>query len=251
MHYHSFVLTLWRETDGLPNAPPVWRYALENPHTGERIGFRDAAELTRFLNQWVALLPLDGMERRTFNKRQPMLSAQQGEPMNTQSIIRLGGIAAIVCAVLYVASIGLWMGAGTESSPPLATAAYMASQAIFFVTLCALYLIHRDEAPALTLVGVLVLGISIAASFFVDPTDMNNPVVLYLTIAYGAGGLILGWLAYRSPRLSKGIGVAALLTGAFSLIMVPFMLTGSAELVGLLNLLVSGDSTACVTPKTI
>jgi hypothetical protein len=56
MYYHSFVLTLWRESDGLPNAPPVWRYALENPHTGERIGFRSVAELTRFLNQWVALL---------------------------------------------------------------------------------------------------------------------------------------------------------------------------------------------------
>jgi hypothetical protein len=159
--------------------------------------------------------------------------------MNTQSIIRLGGIAAIVCAVLYVASIGLWMGAGTESSPPLAAAAYVASQAIFFVTLYALYLIHREEAPALILVGVLVLGISIAASFFIDPTDVKNPVVLYLTIGYGVGGLILGWLAYRSPRLGKGIGIAALLTGAFSLVMVPFMLAGSAELVGLLNLLVS------------
>ncbi len=159
--------------------------------------------------------------------------------MNTQSIIRFGGIAAITCVVLYFASIGLWMGAGTESAPPLATAAYIASQAIFFVTLYALYLIHREEAPALILVGVLVLGISIAASFFIDPTDVTNPVVLYLTIGYGIGGLILGWLAYRSPRLSKGIGVAALLTGAFSLVMVPFMLAGSAELVGLLNLLVS------------
>lgn len=159
--------------------------------------------------------------------------------MNKQSIIRLGGIAAIVCVVLYFASIGLWMGAGTESSPPLATAAYMASQAIFFVTLYALYLIHRDEAPTLILVGVLVLGISIAASLFIDPTDVKNPVVLFLTIGYGVGGLILGWLAYRSPRLNKGIGIAALLTGALSLVMVPFILAGSAELVGLLNLLVS------------
>lgn len=57
LHYHSFILTLWRESEGMPNAPPIWRYALENPHTGERIGFRAAAELTRFLNQWVAQLP--------------------------------------------------------------------------------------------------------------------------------------------------------------------------------------------------
>jgi hypothetical protein len=51
--------------------------------------------------------------------------------------------------------------------------------------------------------------------------------------------LILGWLAYRSPRLSKGIGIAALLTGALSLAMVPFILAGAAEMVGLLNLLLS------------
>lgn len=57
MHYHSFILTLWRESEGMLNAPSVWRYALENPHTGERIGFRNVAELTRFLNQWAALLP--------------------------------------------------------------------------------------------------------------------------------------------------------------------------------------------------
>jgi hypothetical protein len=30
---------------------------LEDPHTGERVGFRDAAELNRFLDRWVALLP--------------------------------------------------------------------------------------------------------------------------------------------------------------------------------------------------
>lgn len=59
MHYHSFILTVWQEGAALPNAPPVWRYSLENPHTGERIGFRDANELGRFLNQWVALLPPD------------------------------------------------------------------------------------------------------------------------------------------------------------------------------------------------
>ena len=57
MTYHSFILTVWQEGASLPNAPPSWRYSLENPYTGERVGFRDAAELSRFLNQWVALLP--------------------------------------------------------------------------------------------------------------------------------------------------------------------------------------------------
>ncbi|HQX85433.1 MAG TPA: hypothetical protein PKV23_08090 [Aestuariivirga sp.] len=57
MHYHSFILTLWQEGETMPNAPTIWRYSLANPHTGERIGFRDAVELGRFLTQWVALLP--------------------------------------------------------------------------------------------------------------------------------------------------------------------------------------------------
>jgi hypothetical protein len=53
------------------------------------------------------------------------------------------------------------------------------------------------------------------------------------------GALILGWLAYRSPRLTRGIGSAALLTGVLSLAMRPFILAGSTDLVGLLNLILS------------
>lgn len=160
--------------------------------------------------------------------------------MNNASVIRYGGIAALVSAALYVLSMVLWMSAGTADSPPLATASYTVSQLIFFVTLYALYLIHRDEAPTLALVGVLVLIASIGASLFIDPTDSGNPIVQLLTIGYGIGGLILGLLAYRSFRLTKGIGIAAMLTGLLSLVMLPFMLTGaSADLVGLLNLAVS------------
>lgn len=160
--------------------------------------------------------------------------------MNNQSIIRYGGIAAIVGAVLYVVSLVLWMGAGTSGPSPLAQALYVASQLIFFVTLYALYIVHRDESPVRVVVGALVLALSILASLFIDPTDTSNPIVTFLTIAYGMGGLILGWLAYRSPKMSKGIGAAALLTGAASLVMVPFIVGGaSAELVGMLNLVVT------------
>lgn len=84
------------------------------------------------------------------------------------------------------------------------------------MTLAALFFIHRDEAPTLIRVGMLSLAISIAASLFIDPTDTGNPIVTLLTIGYGVGALILGWPAYRSPKLNKGIGIAALLTGAAS-----------------------------------
>lgn len=50
--YHSFVLHLWQEGNALPNAPPVWRFSLTHPHSGERTGFRSLEELASFLQQW-------------------------------------------------------------------------------------------------------------------------------------------------------------------------------------------------------
>ena len=50
--------------------------------------------------------------------------------MNTQSTLRFGGIAAIISALLYVASMVLWMGAGdTGAPPPLAAASASAGRA--------------------------------------------------------------------------------------------------------------------------
>lgn len=54
-NYHSFILTLWTEGGALPNAPPVWRISLEDPHSSERRGFKDLAELLRFLEGWTAV----------------------------------------------------------------------------------------------------------------------------------------------------------------------------------------------------
>lgn len=159
--------------------------------------------------------------------------------MNNSSILRFGGIAALASAVLYIASMGLWMSAGTVSSPTLATTAYIVSQVAFLVTLYALFVIHRDEAPLLAPAGIGVLAISIGASLFIDPTDMANPLLLVLTICYGVGGIIVGVLAYRSPQLTRGMGIAAMVTGGLSLLMAPFILMGMGELVGLLNLGVS------------
>lgn len=48
--YHTFLLSLWEEhSDGLP----VWRFSLENPHTGERLGFKALDEMVAYLRVWV------------------------------------------------------------------------------------------------------------------------------------------------------------------------------------------------------
>ncbi len=47
--YHTFLLSLWEEAGSTPN----WRCSLENPHTGERKGFRNVEELAAFLQDWL------------------------------------------------------------------------------------------------------------------------------------------------------------------------------------------------------
>lgn len=159
--------------------------------------------------------------------------------MNTQSTLRFGGIAAIISALLYVGSMVLWMGAGDAGTPPpLAAAIYATSSILFLVTLYALYLLHRSESAALSLAALLLLGASMVASLFIDPTDLGNPAVIVLTICYGAGALLLGWLAIRSPRLPNGVGILALLMGVLSLAMLVPMASGAADMVGIANLVV-------------
>jgi len=48
-HYYIYILTAWRDSGGIAPGDPPWRYSLENPRTGERHGFKDAAELHKFL----------------------------------------------------------------------------------------------------------------------------------------------------------------------------------------------------------
>ncbi len=52
---HSFILILWAEAGALPDSRPVWRASLEDTQTARRYGFKDLAELTRFLEQQTAL----------------------------------------------------------------------------------------------------------------------------------------------------------------------------------------------------
>ena len=46
------------------------------------------------------------------------------------------------------------------------------------------------------------------------PDRLGNPAVVGLTVCYGLGVLLLGWLAYRSPRLPQGVGILAMVMGA-------------------------------------
>ncbi len=50
-HYQSYLLTLWQERGLDPCLPAVWRFRLEDPHTGQRRGFADLEALVAALNE--------------------------------------------------------------------------------------------------------------------------------------------------------------------------------------------------------
>jgi hypothetical protein len=52
--YQSYLLTLWQERSRDRNLPVVWRFSLEDPHTGRRRGFADLEALVASLKEEIA-----------------------------------------------------------------------------------------------------------------------------------------------------------------------------------------------------
>ena len=49
--YRSYLLTFWVERSQDPKTPKVWRFSLEDPHTGQRRGFASLEALVAALQQ--------------------------------------------------------------------------------------------------------------------------------------------------------------------------------------------------------
>lgn len=49
--HRSYLLTFWEERGRDPDAPVVWRFSLEDPHTGQRRGFADPEALMAALQR--------------------------------------------------------------------------------------------------------------------------------------------------------------------------------------------------------
>jgi hypothetical protein len=46
--YHAYLLRIWQEA---ASETAVWRFSLEDPSSGQRLGFADLAALVAFLHQ--------------------------------------------------------------------------------------------------------------------------------------------------------------------------------------------------------
>jgi hypothetical protein len=47
--YVAYMLRMWEVRGEQPGSPAYWRFSLEVPHSGERVGFSDLESLTAFL----------------------------------------------------------------------------------------------------------------------------------------------------------------------------------------------------------
>ncbi len=47
--YYAYMLRCWAESTASPNQPVIWRFSLEDPHTGVRLGFASFEALVAFL----------------------------------------------------------------------------------------------------------------------------------------------------------------------------------------------------------
>jgi hypothetical protein len=57
----AYMLRFWKVGSPAQLRPPTWRFSLQDPHTGERLGFADLASLISFLEAEMACdTPTDG-----------------------------------------------------------------------------------------------------------------------------------------------------------------------------------------------
>ncbi len=47
--YRTFLIRCWEERSRDPTLPTVWRFSLEDPHTGRRRGFPSLEDVVTFL----------------------------------------------------------------------------------------------------------------------------------------------------------------------------------------------------------
>jgi hypothetical protein len=133
--------------------------------------------------------------------------------MSNEKLFRIAGWCALGCVVVMIAALISIM-----LSPSVGVFLEILFLLGLIVVFYALYVAHRSEAGKLSLAG-LVLA---AAAVVVDLLSLlNEGNVFLLSLWYvliSLAFLIIGYLAWRSSKMPRGVAVAALVAGAFSLI---------------------------------
>lgn len=55
--YESYIFRFWQERDPQGQQPTLWRFSLENAHTGVRLGFKTLEDMCHYLSQQIPRTP--------------------------------------------------------------------------------------------------------------------------------------------------------------------------------------------------
>ena len=142
--------------------------------------------------------------------------------MNNQMLFRVGGIAALLTAVLNVA-FPIFFFAGNES---LATAAIIIAGILTLVLLIPFSLDLSPESQGMVIIAATLVAGSTIWGFFLDPVNVNPPVFGASLLMAGLGFALYGWLQYRSDRYPSGMGIVILLNGLVHIVAGISMISG-------------------------
>lgn len=140
------------------------------------------------------------------------------------TFFRLAGLAAFIATFAYLASLGMTITA-VGAGWPIAFIAIIVNALISVAVFAALYLTHRSESPALSLIALFTAAIGALDGLFIDPSKIT-PVVGVVSALYGIGALLFGWLGMRSPGVPLIAGMGALGAGIIGRVMAVIAFAG-------------------------
>lgn len=158
--------------------------------------------------------------------------------MSNNNLFRYSGIAAISSAVIYVLTLAVGIATGDASST-VGVILTIVSILLFLLVTYALYVVHRRESAGISLIALILAGGGTIGGLFLDPTKIT-PLFGLVALVYGIGLALFGWLAYRSPKMPRGMGIVVIVTGVLALILAAVAFAGGGiEIFGLVNLILT------------
>ncbi len=128
--------------------------------------------------------------------------------MPDAKLFRIAGWCALLSVLLLVGAIfsfaiAEWVGVGFEYASLLA----------LLVVLYALYVVHRRDSAALSLVGLILLPVALVADAVSGANYGNATLVNIWYLTFSLPFLVFGFVIFRSARMPRGVAVLALLVG--------------------------------------
>ncbi len=153
--------------------------------------------------------------------------------MSAKSLFRVGGWCALLSILLVVPGI---VASEVAPNSGIFETVCIVDELLMVSVFYALFVLHRSESAGLSLAG-LVLWIP---GFIVGVASRLNPGSAYLDAANSLASalpfLIFGYLAYRSPKMPRGLAWMALLSGAFRWVAASAEFAGSGAMDALAGL---------------